>query len=104
MSVEEIRERLTRGHYRLSDHALARLVERNITAEQIQQAGANAELIEDYPGDKYSPSCLLLGFTSEGKPLHLHVSRAENPTVKIITLYVPDPESWTNYRVRKAKS
>ncbi len=103
LSLDEIRQRLANGQYRLSDHALTRLVERNIAAETIRQAGAQAELIEDYPADKYSPSCLLLGFASDGTPLHLHVSRAENPEVKIITLYIPDPSIWTDYRTRKAK-
>ena len=27
-------------------------------------------MIEDYPDDKYGPSCLVLGFTAEGKAIH----------------------------------
>ncbi|MCP4589146.1 MAG: DUF4258 domain-containing protein [bacterium] len=103
LSLEEIRQRLAEGRYCLSDHALARVVERNITTLAIRQAGVQAELIEDYPADKYSPSCLLLGSTAEGAPLHLQVSRAENPEVKIITLYSPDPDLWTDFRTRKAE-
>ncbi len=101
--MEDIRQRLVEGRYRLSGHALARVVERNIPARAICEAGASAEMIEDYPVDKYSPSCLLLGFAADGTPLHLHVSRVENPDVKIITLYVPDPKMWTDLRVRKTK-
>jgi hypothetical protein len=103
LNLEEIRQRLADGHYALSDHALTRLVERNIRQETIRQAGVNAELIEDYPHDKYAPSCLLLGFASDGSALRLHVSRAESAAVKIITLYVPDPDIWINFRTRKAK-
>ena len=101
LSMEQIRRRLSAGQYQFSEHALARVVERNITAEMIQQAGKTAERIEDYPDDKYSPSCLLLGFAPDGTPLHLHVSRADNPVVKIITLYVPDRRLWIDYRIRK---
>jgi len=32
----------------------------------ICEAGEKAEVIEDYPGDKYSPSGLLPGFTAAG--------------------------------------
>ena len=102
LTIDEIRRRLAGGQSRLSDHALSRVVERNIPAETIREAGVNAELVEDFPADKYSPSCLLLGFASDGLPLHWHVSRAENPDVKIVTLYVPDPEEWYDYRVRRS--
>jgi hypothetical protein len=103
LSIEEIRERLARGRYRLSDHAFTRIVERNIGAELIRQAGAVAVLIEDYPDDKYSPSCLLLGYGQDGTALHLHVSRAENPAVKLITVYIPDPTEWIDDRIRRSQ-
>lgn len=103
LTLADIQERLRNGRYRLSEHALVRAVERNITAETIRQVGERAELIEEYPEDKYSPSCLLLGFSRNGEPLHLHVSRADGPTVKIITLYRPDPTVWEGFRLRKAE-
>lgn len=64
-SIKEIWEMLSDGQYNLSRHAFRRMVERNISDETIRQAGAMAEIIEDYPDDKYSPSCLLLGFTPD---------------------------------------
>ena len=68
---------------------------------EIRQAGANAELIEDYPDDKYAPSVLLLGFSEADRPLHLQVSRIDSDLVKIITLYEPDETEWYNYRQRR---
>lgn len=59
------------------------------------------EVIEDYPGDKYGPSCLILGFTKAGRALHLQCSHPSRPLIKIITLYEPDPDLWTDFRVRK---
>ena len=32
---------------------------------------AAPNMIEDYPEDKYGPSCLLLRFTSANRPLHI---------------------------------
>ncbi|MBI3271262.1 MAG: DUF4258 domain-containing protein [Planctomycetes bacterium] len=104
LSLDELRQRLAAGQYRLSEHALARVVERNISESMIRAAGADAELLEDYPTDKYSPSCLLLGFTAERVALHIQVSRQENPKVKIITVYFPDPGHWVDARTRKGQS
>jgi len=103
LSIADIREMLNAGRYRLTDHAMKRVVERNLTAQFIKEAGAMAEIIEDYPDDKYSPSCLLLGFARSGTPLHLQVSRMVNPEVKIITLYVPDEAEWIDFRYRRRK-
>ena len=86
----------------LTRHALRRVVERNITEEQIRAAGAFAEVIEDYPDDKYSPSCLLLGYSGE-TALHLNVSRDTSSSVRIITLYFPSIEEWLpGFRQRRS--
>jgi len=58
-------------------------------------------MIEDYADDKYTPSCLLLGFTEVGRPLHMQVSRADTELIRIITLYEPDPDEWYNYSERR---
>ena len=58
-------------------------------------------IIEDYPDDKYSPSCLLLRFTRAGRPLHMQVSPADTDLVKIVTLYEPDGGEWVDYSVRR---
>ena len=65
------------------------------------QAGVTAEIIEEYPLDRYGPSCLLLGFTETGRPLHIVASAADGPEVKVITLYEPDPQAWADFRTRR---
>jgi len=62
MDVKNIQIKLASGRFEFSQHAFKRAVERNITESDIYQAGANIEIIEDYPHDKYSPSCLVLGY------------------------------------------
>ena len=100
-SLTEIRRQLASGEFEFSHHAFKRAVERNISDLEIRQAGAKAKMIEDYPDDKYSPSCLLLGFTRAKRPLHLQVSYADSELVKIITLYEPDETKWYNYTHRR---
>ena len=100
-SLEQVRLELEAGNFNFSRHALRRLAERNISELEIRQTGLEAIIIETYIGDKYSPSCLLLGFTREGRPLHIQVSIADTESVRIITLYEPDPDEWIGYSRRR---
>jgi len=58
------------------------------------------EVIEEYPDDKYGPSCLIFGFTLSNRPLHVQCSYPSHPLVKIITLYEPDPKIWIDFKLR----
>lgn len=100
-SLEDVRRQLAAGDFDFSRHAFLRAVERNISEQELRQAGAAAEVIEDYPTDKYSPSGLLLGFTAAGRPLHFQVSYADGDLTKIITLYEPDEGDWIDCRKRR---
>lgn len=100
-TIEQICLQLSLGEYEFSRHAFRRAVERNISAFEIKEAGENAKIVEDYPDDKYFPSCLLLGFTKAGRPLHLQVSYVNSELVKIITIYEPDPNKWINFSQRR---
>ena len=100
-TLERVQSQLASGEFEFSRHALKRVVERNISEQDIRQAGAQANIIEDYPEDKYSPSCLLLGFTQTGRPLHIQVSLAETDLVKVITINEPDPSERINYSQRR---
>ena len=100
-SLTDIQRQLANGDFEVSRHALRRAVERNISEAEIREAGLRAEVIEDYPDDKYSPSGLLLGFTAAGRPLHFQVSYAESGLTKIITIYEPDPNEWLDCRKRR---
>ncbi|MBI3809608.1 MAG: DUF4258 domain-containing protein [Nitrospirae bacterium] len=100
-TIEDICRQVSAGQFEFSRHAFRRSVERNISDSEIREAGANARIIEDYPDDKYAPSCLLLGFSKARRPLHLQVSYVDSELVKIITVYEPDPEEWYDYDRRR---
>ncbi|MFO0099710.1 MAG: DUF4258 domain-containing protein [Aphanizomenon sp.] len=100
-SIDEIREQLQSGNFEFTRHRLKRLVERNISRSEIMETGDNAIIIEDYPDDKYSPSCLILGLTINNRPLHLQVLRRESDMLTIITLYEPEQTEWINYSQRR---
>jgi len=100
--LAEIRSKIRRRQYEFSKHAVDQTLLRDIAVRELEEAIANrSEIIEDYPDDKYGPSCLILGFTEAGRPLHVQCSYPRRPLVKIITVYQPDPDQWTDLRVRR---
>ncbi|MDX1991891.1 MAG: DUF4258 domain-containing protein [bacterium] len=88
----KIREAFANHDYVLSLHASNRAAKRAIRSIEIEEAIAKGEIIEDYPNDKYGPSCLILGTTSTGRNLHVQVSYP--PNVKVVTVYEPSVQKW----------
>lgn len=78
--------------YTLTDHASDRAAKRRIRSSEIEQAILSGEVIEDYPTDKYGPSCLILGYTHDERALHVQVSYPNR--IKVITVYEPSPDEW----------
>ena len=99
--IDEIRAKFAGEEFEFSRHALDQAVLRRITVDEVREAIAVGEVIEDYPNDKYGPSCLILGRTVDGRSLHLQVSYPSRPIIKIVTLYEPDPDQWIDFRQRK---
>ncbi len=102
--IEEIRAKVQAGEFEFSKHAVDQSILRRISVQELREAIASGEIIEDYPEDKYGPSCLVLGFTQAGRPLHIHCSYPSRPLVKIITLYEPDPDKWVDFKVRRTRN
>ena len=99
MTIEGIRDKLRKREYRFSDHAVKRMIKRAIDRTEIEESVLSGEIIEEYPDDKYSPSCLIYGRTKAGRNLHVQISLP--PSVVIITVYEPDETEWIDYRVRR---
>ena len=100
--IEKIREKIRRRRYEFSKHALDQTIIRGISVAEVEEAMINrSEIIEDYPEDKYGPSCLVIGFTKTDRPLHIQCSYPSRALVKIITVYEPDPDLWIDFRTRK---
>ena len=99
--VDAILRKIENGQFEFSQHATEQSISRRINIREFQEAVSQSERIEDYPDDKYGPSCLLLGFTSSRRPLHFHCSYPSRPIVKIITLYEPNPSIWIDFKVRR---
>ena len=100
--LNEIQLKITHGEFEFSRHAVDQSIVRDISVQELKEAIIQkARIIEDYPEDKYGPSCLILGFTNQKRPLHIQSSYPSRPILKIITLYEPDPAKWIDFDKRR---
>jgi hypothetical protein len=99
MNIKPIQEHILFGNYRFSEHAIKRMIERHIERSEVEEAVHSGTIIEEYPDDKYSPSCLIFGQTLMKRDLHVQTSLP--PRVIIVTIYEPDPDEWVGGKIRR---
>ncbi|MBU4251975.1 MAG: DUF4258 domain-containing protein [Candidatus Omnitrophica bacterium] len=99
--IKEIRKVFKEGRYEYSLHALDQSILRHITRREILESIEKGEIIENYPEDKFGPSCLIYGRTDLERPLHIHCSYPTRPKIKIITVYEPDSAEWIDFKTRR---
>jgi hypothetical protein len=66
-----------------------------ISAEEIRQVIHNGSMVENYPDDPRGHSCLMLGFGSEGRAIHVVCAPRED-YVAVITAYIPEVGEWSD--------
>ncbi len=99
--IRKIRKKIAQRQFEFAQHAVDQSIIRHISVQELCEAIASGEIIEDYPEDKYGPSCLVLGFTLANRPLHIQCSYPSRSLVKIITIYEPEPKMWIDFKVRR---
>lgn len=99
-AIEEFRRLNKPGSFVVTQHSRKRFAERGISVDDIGFVIKTGEIIEQYPGDKPFPSCLILGRSGE-RVLHV-VASIDDIWVYIITAYAPSPEKWeADWKTRK---
>ena len=90
--------RLCLGNCRFTDHARREMAAESlgvIQVDELLEAIASGEVIEDYPDDQPYPSCLVFGRAQSGRPLHVVCAPVLGEMLLIIiTTYEPDPAKW----------
>ena len=94
MTAQDIARLCKDQPLRWTNHILERLFQRNISTDDVKTVVANGEIIEQYPTDYPFPSCLMLGYTSTGRPLHV-VCGSSGAELWLITAYFPNPFEWS---------
>ncbi len=100
--ISEMQAKVAADAFEYSKHAVDQSIIRRISVQELRETIAAGEVIEEYPDDKYGPSCLIYGRTARGRPVHVQCSYPSRPLVKVITLYEPDPERWIDFKTRRS--
>ena len=99
--IDDFRRKFSREEFEFSKHAVDQTILREISVQEIRDSINDGEIIEDYPDDKYGPSCLIFGVTQSKRPLHIQCRYPSRTIIKVITVYEPDPERWIDFKIRR---
>ncbi|MEW6585368.1 MAG: DUF4258 domain-containing protein [Nitrospirota bacterium] len=90
MEIEWIRQRISQGEYFFSKHGDQERQNDNLTISEVKEALLSGRILEQYQDTGRGESCLVVGFTEEGKPIHI-VCGERGGWLVIITVYIPRP-------------
>lgn len=93
LDINKIKQLIKDEKIRWTNHIVVRLLQRNITQDDILKALLNGEIIEEYENDYPYPSCLVYGISLNNKVLHV-VCGSNEEELWIITAYYPDNIEW----------
>ena len=93
LQIEELRQLCVQDNIKWSRHALKRLRERNISIDAFKKCILCGEIIKQYPDDRPTPSCLILGWNDILTALHVVVG-CDGKFLYAITAYYPDSSEW----------
>ena len=94
-----IKKLLQAGKFIVSEHAQARMFERQISLDDLLDLISRGEIIEEYPDDEPCPSALILGFIG-GLGCHVVVGVCMH-RLRIITAYWASEDEWIDCRKRR---
>jgi|JI10StandDraft_1071094.scaffolds.fasta_scaffold75124_4 hypothetical protein len=100
MTIDLIIQAINKNRYRVSKHALIEMRNDEFDLDDVLYSIENGKIIEDYPDDKRSPSCLVFGYSYNERPIHSVWGYMDQVAI-CITVYEPDPKEWINNEVRK---
>ena len=101
-TINDMRNAISEKHVLWSEHALEKMIERDIRKSEVRECILKGEIIEEYLSDKPFPSCLIFVCTDNGRPIHT-VCSFDNGVLYIITAYEPTPFKWLDdHKTRRA--
>jgi hypothetical protein len=93
ISIERIKQNIQAGAYFYSKHGDMERLNDNLSVLEVEEALLQGTVLEQYPDTGRGESCLVAGFTRNGKPVHV-VCGPHGDTVAIITVYIPSPPEY----------
>lgn len=90
IEAEWIRQRIKQGEYLFSKHGDQERQNDNLYISEVKEALLSGRVLEQYEDTGRGKSCLVAGFTKQGKPIHI-VCGERGGWLVIITVYIPRP-------------
>jgi len=98
--LAQIRAQADIENIRITQHAQQEMTEEDVTFDEVLDAIATAQILENYPEHRRGACCLPNGVTKKGRPLHI-VCTTARPVLIIITVYEAKPPKWTTPTQRR---
>ena len=91
--LEKLRAQAEAENLRFTQHAQKEMAEEGVSVDEVLEAIASGEIVENYPSHRRGACCLLNGRTRSGRFLHT-VCTTARPCLIIVTVYEPAPPKW----------
>lgn len=101
MDIEWLRQQIRLGNYEFSGHAEDERQSERIPISEVEEVLLKGEILEDYPNDPRGPSCLVLGYSGQGYPIHVVCGQTPLRRLRLITVYTPSLPKWIDERTRR---
>ena len=98
INIKKIQQAVKKEIY-FRQHAIEKMAERDINENDVEYVILNGKIIEEYPEDKYGPTCLIYSKTQSNRNLHVLVSYTT--PIWVITTYEPNENKWINFEKRR---
>jgi hypothetical protein len=103
LTLERIRELVTRREVQISDHGYDELADDDLFVDDILAGLAAAVVVEDYPAYYKGPCVLVLQRDGHDQPVHVvwGILKDESSPAVLVTAYRPDPARWSEDFLRR---
>ena len=91
--LARIRNQAVGGDFRITQHAQQEMAEEGISLDEVLEAVAGGQVLENYPEHRRGACCLLYARTAKNRHLHVVCTTAQ-PVLIVITVYEPKPPRW----------
>ncbi|MFO1430074.1 MAG: DUF4258 domain-containing protein [Candidatus Competibacteraceae bacterium] len=90
IDIDWIRARIKQSEYYFSKHGDQARQADDLTIIEIEESLLTGRILEQYSDTGRGESCLVAGFSDDGKPVHAVCGRRGN-WLAIVTVYIPTP-------------
>jgi Domain of unknown function (DUF4258) len=94
-TIEWIQTKVSQSEYYFSKHGDQERQNDNLSISEVEEALLQGRILEHYPDTSRGESCLVVGFTNNGKPIHI-VCGKQREKLAIVTIYIPSPPRFKN--------